>query len=70
MSETGNLLARIANLQVLVFNTVLVSPIFNTVVVVFYCDPLSEYHLNEECYSPSHIGYCVLAAIVGLWLIL
>lgn len=69
VSETGHLFARIANLQVLVFNTVLVSPIFNTLAVVFYCNPKSEYHEGEECYTPGYIAYCVLAAIVALWLV-
>lgn len=45
-SDAADVLAKIANIQILVFNTILVGPLINVVTVTLYCDPNSPYHLN------------------------
>lgn len=65
-SSAANLFARITSIQIFVFNTILVGPVVNVISVTLYCDPKSQYHLNEICYNVGYIIYCVFASIIAL----
>jgi hypothetical protein len=45
-NEATEVIAKITNIQILVFNTVLVGPLLNVTAVTLYCDPASVYHQN------------------------
>lgn len=65
-SHLANLFGRITSIQIFVFNTILVGPIVNVISITLYCDARSEYHMNETCYTPSYIIFCVVASIMAL----
>lgn len=65
----AEVMAKIANFQILLINTILTGPIFNIIITTLYCKPESAYHLGEVCYTPTGIIYCVLAAITGIVII-
>ena len=60
---------KIANLLFYFIGKVLSGPLLGLAVNIIYCDASDPYHNGNLCYTPEHIFYCILAAILVLLVI-